>query len=195
MSESSWKQYKNAYSQMDQSQKWKLNSGRFVEDVIYNHALKLKKEHSLHSFIIDTGDEYTQSLFTDQEWQEITTTNKKNDPPLPDNVKKLLNDLNKTNMKDINAILMDSTKRFQDFYTRRICHAVEELLFHYEANPNPLMALQLEQWYQSNVWCSLIDKFFGDINGVTCVRGESISNGSKERKRAGGSFSSSNKKS
>ncbi|CAO3599497.1 unnamed protein product [Absidia cylindrospora] len=177
---------------MAHSMKWKLNhTGKFVEDILYDYGLKLKKESAVHSFILATDDDGVRELFSDNDWEEILYTTSKNDPELPDNVEKILRDLDQTDATAIFDVPKDPTKRYEDYNTRTICYAAFSqvwwwtywFLYLLEADPNPLKSIQLEQWYQANVWTPIIDKILGDIPGVICVLGESTSHASKERKR------------
>ncbi|CAO3638159.1 unnamed protein product [Cunninghamella blakesleeana] len=107
----------------------------------------------------------------------------KKNPLLSPTIIDLLNDLNQTTIDDIYKILMDPAKRFKDFYTKKIYHAAEKLIFFlFESNPNPLKQTQLEHWYQCNLWCNIIDDLFENVNEVICVCGESSSLASRERK-------------
>ncbi|RIB16188.1 hypothetical protein C2G38_2247178 [Gigaspora rosea] len=49
-----------------------LKTGRKVEIVIYEFAKSLHRESYLHSFIINDADVETKSLFSSEEWKEIT---------------------------------------------------------------------------------------------------------------------------
>ncbi|PKY38034.1 hypothetical protein RhiirA4_450966 [Rhizophagus irregularis] len=57
-------------------------SGRKVEEVIYEFARNLPGESCLHSFIINDADADTKSLFSDVEWKEITSSEVKENPKL-----------------------------------------------------------------------------------------------------------------
>ncbi|CAO3601435.1 unnamed protein product [Absidia cylindrospora] len=57
----------------------------------------------------------------------------------------------------------------------------------YDMSPCPLMTPQLELWYECNVWTPLLDKMYGDIHGIQCVRGESANLAAKRRKSTDGS--------
>ncbi|KAF9201258.1 hypothetical protein BGZ49_008480 [Haplosporangium sp. Z 27] len=52
-------------------QKWILDSGIIVEDVLFDAGKQLAVYHPIHSFMIDTSDLYTKSLFTADDWNEI----------------------------------------------------------------------------------------------------------------------------
>ncbi|SAM00626.1 hypothetical protein [Absidia glauca] len=176
-------QFKQIYDKMEEQLKWKLSTGRYVEDIIYKHGLKLEKESCLHSFILDTDDDQVHALFDDEEFEEVISKHCKEDPDLPRNVYELLQEFNQNNSNAIHAILKDSTRKYEDYNTRSIFYAVDSLTMLFDATPNPLMSSQLEQWYQANIWTPLMDKMYGDVPGVACVLGESLSIASKERKR------------
>ncbi|RGB21889.1 hypothetical protein C1646_94305 [Rhizophagus diaphanus] len=66
--------FEEAYSKLDQNCMWTLESGRKVEEVIYEFARNLPVESNLHSFIINDADANAKSLFSDVEWKEITSS-------------------------------------------------------------------------------------------------------------------------
>ncbi|CAI2183629.1 4220_t:CDS:2 [Funneliformis geosporum] len=68
------KSFEEAYSALDPNCMWTLESGRRVEEVIYQYARNLSGESCLHSFIINDADLNAKSLFTNNEWEEITTS-------------------------------------------------------------------------------------------------------------------------
>ena len=72
-----------AYHKLDPAKMWTLeSSGRVVEKVIYEYARKLTHESYLHSFIVNDIDVATRSLFSKEEWKEITTSEVKDKPKL-----------------------------------------------------------------------------------------------------------------
>src|ERR1044072_4489588 len=74
--------FKETYQELDSNQMWTLKSGRKVEVVIYEFARDLPRESYLHSFIINDVDVEAKSLFTNEEWEEITTSEVKDKPSL-----------------------------------------------------------------------------------------------------------------
>jgi hypothetical protein len=44
--------HNSQYSLFDESRKWKLKNGMYVEDVFHEFGLKSNNEHAAHSFII-----------------------------------------------------------------------------------------------------------------------------------------------
>ncbi|RIB14134.1 hypothetical protein C2G38_2248444 [Gigaspora rosea] len=70
------KKFEEAYLELDLNYMWLLKSGRKMEEVIYQFARNLYKESYLHSFIVNDIDVFTKSLFSEEEWKEITTSDK-----------------------------------------------------------------------------------------------------------------------
>ncbi|CAB4414240.1 unnamed protein product [Rhizophagus irregularis] len=52
----------------------------------------------------------------------------------------------------------------------------------YERNSSPLERDMLENWYNINIWSIIFDRCFEQLEVVTCIRGESSSIASSERK-------------
>ncbi|CAB5359622.1 unnamed protein product [Rhizophagus irregularis] len=62
------------FQSMKSYKKWKLSTGTYVEDVLYNLGKKCRYHNLVHSFIIDLGDKFVQSGFTSDEINEICET-------------------------------------------------------------------------------------------------------------------------
>ncbi|CAB4375538.1 unnamed protein product [Rhizophagus irregularis] len=82
------------YHSLNPAKMWTLkSSGRIVEKVIYEYAQNLPYESYLHSFIINDVDKEAESLFQEEEWEEIFSFNlqkvPKIDKSLTDLMKKL----------------------------------------------------------------------------------------------------------
>lgn len=60
---------------------WKLPSGAFAEQVLYNRFENASKESLVHSFVIDVHDHTVQDSFLPGDWQAILDTI----PAWPDN--------------------------------------------------------------------------------------------------------------
>jgi hypothetical protein len=99
---------------MKDERKWCLKSGRYVEDILYEIGLSQQKERYIsgenqtinylpfyflisicHSFTIDLSDSNIQEAFDEEEWNEVKSTNVKEKIQLKDDVKQLLEALNK----------------------------------------------------------------------------------------------------
>ncbi|KAL7322413.1 hypothetical protein PS15p_212033 [Mucor circinelloides] len=59
------------YAQMDDSQKWRLASGRCVEDVMHNVLITQTYEHPSQYCVLDIEDDNWIDIFTPEERQEI----------------------------------------------------------------------------------------------------------------------------
>ncbi|KAL0140078.1 hypothetical protein V8B55DRAFT_1503950 [Mucor lusitanicus] len=60
------------YNQMEDTNKWKLTSGRFVEDVMHSVLLSQPFEHPSQYCILDIDDDNWIDIFTPEERREIT---------------------------------------------------------------------------------------------------------------------------
>ncbi|CAO3639927.1 unnamed protein product [Mucor hiemalis] len=78
------------------TKKWKLRSGRYVEDIIYEEGKNYVFDHSFHSYIISLDDENVQKIITADEIEEVTVASGKSDleAALPSYTKDLLQKLN-----------------------------------------------------------------------------------------------------
>lgn len=63
--------FKDTHLKMVQDRKWKLSSGEVVEDILYREYKHSKQEVLAHSWILDLGNNETESLFSQPAWQEI----------------------------------------------------------------------------------------------------------------------------
>ncbi|KAL9537479.1 hypothetical protein PS6_011732 [Mucor atramentarius] len=64
------------FKKLDESKKWKLSSGRVVEDILFDFAKKCVQDHPACSMIIDPEDKtyIKEGVFTKQEISEIKST-------------------------------------------------------------------------------------------------------------------------
>ncbi|RUS34620.1 hypothetical protein BC938DRAFT_479470 [Jimgerdemannia flammicorona] len=119
------REYKAMFESMDDSSKWKLKSGRKVEDILYN---------SVHSFIIDLKDQQICALFTDEEREELECTNSKDDIVLDNDTEKCIEVLSKTSVGEIRDAISQFARRRDANYDAQkafpidmICYAVQNL--------------------------------------------------------------------
>ncbi|CAB4436500.1 unnamed protein product [Rhizophagus irregularis] len=77
-------EYSERYHKIRPENKWKLPSGKFAEDILYEYTLNLEYESYLHSFIIDTSDETIMNLFNDLDRHHINTYNILPEPQVDD---------------------------------------------------------------------------------------------------------------
>ncbi|CAB4439970.1 unnamed protein product [Rhizophagus irregularis] len=77
-------EHKMNFFNMHIDKKWKLPSGDYVEDILYEHAKDLQYEDQLHSFIIDTSNNAIMDLFKDVDHDYIIIYNASPEPELSD---------------------------------------------------------------------------------------------------------------
>ncbi|KAG1504971.1 hypothetical protein G6F47_000171 [Rhizopus delemar] len=153
---------------MKEETKWKLRTGRVVEDILYSYGADLERENAVHSFIIGVSDSQVKSLFADDEWTEITSESNKKSAVLSEEILSLLKSMNKPTANEIRKeifkysdIRYNNYSKEKSFYIDRICRAVET--FH--------------------IWVPLIDSFYDNIDEINCVRDGPASSSSRKRKR------------
>ncbi|CAB5210982.1 unnamed protein product [Rhizophagus irregularis] len=129
LTDASKTEYKKMYENMDETLKWRLKSGRYVEDVIYEFGCSCQFEDLSHSFIIDLEDQPEEDVIT------------------------CLNAFNKTNVHDIREVMAQFSMRQgseytiqKDFSTDVIIYAIHSLVLLYERQPNALGIDHLENW-------------------------------------------------
>ncbi|GAB5590549.1 hypothetical protein Unana1_05449 [Umbelopsis nana] len=157
--------FTKAYNQRREEQKWKLSTGKCIEDELYKFARQCTYEHPSLSFIVDAYDAtYMQhGVFTESELQEI---------------------------KDYNPVVMEkSPQDLVDYLMLFDCRTTEELrkaclenqkwIAEFEAGS--LKVQHHENWYMVRIW-SLIDRIFADVDGLEAVRGESTRIATASRK-------------
>ncbi|CAI2187761.1 8362_t:CDS:2, partial [Funneliformis geosporum] len=104
---STWIIFKETYQEMDSNQMWTLKSGRKVEEVIYAFARNLFRESYLHSFIINDVDVEAKSLFANEEWKEITTSEVKDKRSLEQSHMNLLKEYTVDNVEKLQEIIFE----------------------------------------------------------------------------------------
>ncbi|KAF9370366.1 hypothetical protein BGX21_005586 [Mortierella sp. AD011] len=70
------------FFRLDSSRFWILNSGRTVEETLFNASLEVDATIKIRGYMIDFDCPITKKLFTDDEWNEIQQQNQFTLPPL-----------------------------------------------------------------------------------------------------------------
>uniref|UniRef100_U9SXF1 Uncharacterized protein n=1 Tax=Rhizophagus irregularis (strain DAOM 181602 / DAOM 197198 / MUCL 43194) TaxID=747089 RepID=U9SXF1_RHIID len=145
------------YENMDETLKWRLKSGRYVEDVIYEFGCSCQFEEPSN-----------YELFTTEEREDIKSKNIKCNPEPEEDVITCLNAFNKTNVHDIREVMAQFSMRQgseytiqKDFSTDVIIYAIHSLVLLYERQPNALGIDHLENWYNINLWALLLTRLSG----------------------------------
>lgn len=67
--------FENTYRGFKQSSKWKLPSGLYVEDCLYENFRNLSEECAAHSWIINVKDEpRVKKCFSDEDWSDVVAS-------------------------------------------------------------------------------------------------------------------------
>ncbi|CAI2181738.1 11046_t:CDS:10 [Funneliformis geosporum] len=183
---------------MKDDKKWKLSTGTYVEDVLYNLGIKCRYNNLVHSFIIDSEDKFVQSGFTSDELTEIRETKSMYESPQIDNeLLGYIDSFAKDSTKDIRKALYSSYPRLcenynplVDFPYEHVRTTVSDWVRLLEMEPNPLTITQdlPESWFRINVWRT-VDIAFSDLPFVFFVGGEKAGLATKDRKNRGRTLS------
>ncbi|KAJ3220492.1 hypothetical protein HDU81_011388 [Chytriomyces hyalinus] len=185
--------YKSGYLALRDDEKFRLESGRYVEDVMYSKCCTFSYEHLMHSFIFSPDDPTTTQLFSEEELLEIKETNVKETPDSYPSEKGLFWRYF-SKFQGITDLSVLKTKLFNT------CHP--EL---FEDDPNEQWACQIyflflqniwinaskndscfaldlsESWILSNPW-QFVQNLFHDCKDVFVLGGEKGGLASQERK-------------
>ncbi|CAG8628621.1 7413_t:CDS:10, partial [Paraglomus occultum] len=148
--------FQQRFDALENSRKWKLKSGRFVEDSC--------------PLIIDPDDIFIKEEFTEEEISEIVNRENEQDlPEIDDELFEYINTFARDSTKEIrkalNALhprLGDNYNPQTDFIYDHIRTTVADWVRLFEMQPNPLTLDLPEAWYRINVWRT-IDIAFSDI--------------------------------
>ncbi|KAI8972122.1 hypothetical protein BDB01DRAFT_909472 [Pilobolus umbonatus] len=172
------RQFHRTYNCMKRSCKWKLDSGRNVEDALYKYGLKLKEDDPVFSFILDTADPNIKQLFTDEEWKEINDTKRKDDIDNDNSaIDRIMVDLCKKTTSGLrDALSKWSDWRFEDYTKKddyiidKMCYAMESWLNLFEKQEQPLTRPQSEEWYSYTIWGPFIENILDFIDNIEYKR-------------------------
>ncbi|CAG8702415.1 9040_t:CDS:2 [Funneliformis caledonium] len=145
--------------------KWKLPSGRFVEDVLYDWTVTHHSETLAHSFILDTDCQEVMDLFSPEEKETILNTNKKSFPA--------------KNVSDLRQIVMEPYLENMETYNPKLHYDLEwiHLVFNkfvneWEQGVNALADDNLEAWIVSHIWTFIVDMALKDIEETKIGKSE-----------------------
>ncbi|GES72852.1 C2H2-type zinc finger transcription factor [Rhizophagus clarus] len=178
--------FDHTFQDLDANKMWILKSGRVVEKVIYEYARGLKYESYLHSFIISDIDKETRSLFRNEEWEEIFSSNCKAIPKVDESIINLMVKYSTTDLSLFRDVIfepfLDTSYSKQYFDLNYVNFAYRAMHILWEKDRDfALDQSKLEGWYEHNIWSHLIDPVFHDLE-IELVRGEGMSLSSSDRK-------------
>ncbi|CAB5389617.1 unnamed protein product [Rhizophagus irregularis] len=114
------------YHSLNPAKMWTLkSSGRIVEKVIYEYAQNLPYESYLHSFIINDVDKEAESLFQEEEWEEIFSFNLQKVPKIDKSLTDLMKKYSITDLSLFQKII------FEPFLPANILYSNKE---HFDLN-------------------------------------------------------------
>ncbi|CAJ0644359.1 2103_t:CDS:10 [Entrophospora sp. SA101] len=165
---------------------WRLSTGKYVEEELFELGKKLRFEHAVHSFILDVDDGIIRLHFSKAELDEIDCAPGPQVPKLSEEITGFLNKFaGKTSLKEIRKLIKEMM--FDDNYDHEkdrdkdyIIYALYSLVR--EIQSGSLKDANLEAWFNCHVWNAVFDQAFGDVNAISVVRGESTSLASASRK-------------
>ncbi|CAG8510452.1 7269_t:CDS:10 [Scutellospora calospora] len=176
------------YNSMVRESKWRLKSGIYIEDIMFDLGKHCKFYHPLHSFIFDTDDSYTCSEFTNEELEEICTENCRDLPDLNPELLKFISTFVKTSTREIREELNHSHVNLGSNYETSIHYSYDHVkatigdwVRLIEKSPNLLTMNLSESWFCTNVW-RVINNAFGNIPYVFVVGREVGGIATSERK-------------
>lgn len=177
--------FAKTYDSMVESHKWKLASGRTVEDVISNECRNMDDEtfatSLAQSFVIDVTCPTMESWFTGEEWTEIKDSVPALPKPDPVFVQSLRRFFPVKTTADLRRVLQTTSylpdgveyERAKHFDSEWADLVMRMLLVLFEAPGEPLRAAHLEDWYTSYLWSPIFDQCLLSLPGMTIERKES----------------------
>lgn len=165
-----------AFSKLEEEKKWKLSTGKIVEDALYEFGKQCLVDHLACSMILDLQDKtyLKECVFTEAEIEEMKIKNPiQFISPIPKELATYINAFNLTNVKDIRAELLKvqdweinySIDKDHDLDWAK--HTIHSFVRLYESGN--LKTIHKESWYNARVW-SLIDTIFDDLESLQVVR-------------------------
>ncbi|CAG8773444.1 33932_t:CDS:2, partial [Racocetra persica] len=158
--------------------KWKLPSGRFVEDVLYDWAVT---HHTDCQEVMD--------LFSPEEKETNLNTNKKSFPAIQDDIKKYVMKYYKKNVDDLRETVMEPYLKNGETYNSKLHYDLEwihlvfnKFVIEWEQGVNALAEDNLEAWIVSHVWTFIVDMALKDIEETKIGKSDGGSFASKMRK-------------
>lgn len=185
--------FDRSFNSFDPSQKWRLASGRVVEDVLNDHYLEVRSDHVGHlvrDWVIDLENMTMKRWFTVEEWQEIMDAVPTLPPPTREFAQSLTRFHGVKTAEALRKVVMSTSFLPEGVSFNREAHfdlewahlVVHEFLRICETDSETIIvADQLEQWYCYHLWF-LFDKLFLSLPRIILVRRESTCRASSLRK-------------
>ncbi|RUS15655.1 hypothetical protein BC937DRAFT_92175 [Endogone sp. FLAS-F59071] len=166
------------------NQKWRLLTGKVVEDTLFEYGRQCKSEHLSQSFIVDPEDTnyIAHGVFMEEELAEIEETDPKSLPDIPMDLMKYMNSFRQSSVKELRTQL-SVVQDWEGASFKRESHFdydwIKNSGTRYEGDN--FVAGRSELHYLTHCW-HIIDRCFLNLQDLHCVRGEASSFASSDRK-------------
>lgn len=103
-------------------EKWRLKSGRYVEDVVLKAVNDCSFEHPCLSYIIDLADPVWKNYFTSEEFEEVKNHNPVELPVIHDEVQTFIDSYDNSTLKtagDYYTFASNQNLKFSDLFEKR----------------------------------------------------------------------------
>ncbi|CAI2192695.1 5983_t:CDS:2, partial [Funneliformis geosporum] len=182
-------EFVQAFDKIPESSKLKLNSGRVVENVLFNYIKDNDYEHLAHSYIINCDDQEIKELFNDEEWTELTKDHF-GIPQVPLDIAREIAKYGNKNLKQLREIVMksflpDNVSYDNDLHSdlEWIQMTIRTIVHLFENEDSPLQRNHYEYWYTIAFFGICIDILFRDSKlGTDVKRSDAPSYASSNRK-------------
>ncbi|RIB09684.1 hypothetical protein C2G38_2208113 [Gigaspora rosea] len=166
-----FKKFTDMYKNMENNKKWRLSTGKIVEDALYDFTSKCSHEHASHSFIIDPTDK-DNDVFTKEKLREIGTYKRRSLPEIPDDLFDYLKTFAKDTLHELRHAIDQPIKVIQGNFNPKIHHnydwiryVMHTIVQEYEVGS--LRKNHLEQWYNMHLCgesCSVASGIRKNVN-------------------------------
>ncbi|KAF9952942.1 hypothetical protein BGZ65_004959, partial [Modicella reniformis] len=151
--------------------KWTLASGTVVEDILYEAGKNLACYHPIHSFMVNLQDPYTQSLFSDRDWSEVSK-----DVPQPpkcqDSTKIYIEKFSKVKSKqELSTLLRIVPEETEQELVHRCLRDWSDIFEIEDPSPFAIQGSLSESWWTTHVW-GVCDYLTKGIPGHYIINGE-----------------------
>ncbi|CAG8788380.1 7739_t:CDS:2, partial [Dentiscutata erythropus] len=174
--------YMVAFGKIPENSKMKLSSGRIVEDILFEYAKDKVYE----------DDQEVRSLFSMDEWAEITKEDQLEDFQVPDELANFMNSYNKSTLQDIRSDIMRSYLKEGEVYDPSLHYdkewlhgSIRTIVNLWENRDAPLARMQYEDWYFGNILGQCLDFCFRDSTLGTDIKrtdAPSLASGNKKNR-------------
>ncbi|RUS23352.1 hypothetical protein BC937DRAFT_95215 [Endogone sp. FLAS-F59071] len=153
------KEIEEAFRNMDDNQKWRLSTGKVVEDTLFEYGRQCKSEHLSQSFIVDPEDTnyIANGVFTEEELAEIEETDTKPLPDIPIDLMKYMDNFRQFRQGTKKTAIRGS----------RLGRSKFQKVQEYEGDN--LVAGRPELHYLTHYW-HIIDRCFLNLQDLHCLR-------------------------